>query len=88
MPKKRPPGSSDDQEGPPPISFIFTDDEAGDWDAAVIRSLMLLSQQANGHDFADHPTPPANLLSWLEQASLQEVDGMLIATLHRWHELQ
>ncbi len=95
MPKKQPSDGSDDQDAPPPISFVFTDDEADGKldaesdgvDAAVIRSLMLLSQSA-GHDFVDHQMPPANLLDWLIQASRKEVDGMLIATLRRWHELQ
>jgi len=95
MPKKQPPEDSDDQDTPPPISFVFTDDEADGKsdaesdgvDAAVIRSLTLLAQ-ATGRNLVDYPMPPANLLDWLDQANLKEVDGLLIATLHRWHALQ
>jgi hypothetical protein len=61
--------------------------EAIDLEAAVVRSLTLLTM---GHaiDFRDYRQPPAHIQAWLKRASTDEVRGLLMMTLRRWHELR
>jgi len=54
-----------------------------DLDVAVLQSLALLTQ-GNQAEFIDHLCPPSEIRDWLKQASLREVQGMLLATLRCW----
>lgn len=60
--------------------------EAIDLEAAVVRSLTLLTM---GHaiDFRDYQQPPGHIQAWLKRAQPDEVRGLLLMTLRRWHEL-
>lgn len=61
--------------------------EAIDLEAAVVRSLTLLTM---GHaiDFREYQQPPGHIQAWLQRASADEVRGLLMMTLRRWHELR
>ena len=61
--------------------------EAIDLEAAVVRSLTLLTM---GHaiDFRDYQQPPGHVQAWLQRAELNEVRGLLMMTLRRWHEIR
>jgi hypothetical protein len=39
-------------------------------------------------ELADLEWPPDKIGRWLEQADIRQVRGMLLMTLHRWHELR
>lgn len=60
--------------------------EAIDPEAAVVRSLMLLTMGQTS-DFRDHEQPPAHIEAWLKSAEPRQVRGLLMVTLRRWHEL-
>jgi len=56
-------------------------------DAEVARSLYRLhGEQAT--DFCDHRKLPTGIKCWLRQTELRDVHGLLIAALHRWHQLR
>jgi len=84
MAKKRPPR---DSESPPPISLIFTDDAGDNVDAAVLRSLTLLTE-GDLKAVSDVRWPPKHVLQWLQRADLLRIHGLLILALQRWHELK
>lgn len=56
-------------------------------EVAVIRSLTLLARGGAG-DFCRNSDPPQEIASWLTQAEMEPIRGLLMSTLHRWHELQ
>ncbi len=60
--------------------------EATDPEAAVVRSLMLLTM-GNTTDFCDFEQPPTHVQTWLQSAEPRQVRGLLMMTLRRWHEL-
>ncbi|MCG8450723.1 MAG: hypothetical protein MI725_14230 [Pirellulales bacterium] len=57
-----------------------------DPEAATLRSLSLLTG-GRPLDFVDHDSPPGWAGRWLRRASLRQVQGLLLMTLRRWHEL-
>jgi len=71
----------------PQISLLFTDEDFDDLDVAVLQSLSRL-MPGNLDDLSDHRWPPENIQEWLSKADLPKTQGMLIATLQRWHELR
>ena len=52
-----------------------------------LRTLVLLSM-GDWSELADLEWPPDNIRRWLEKADIRHVRGMLLVTLHRWHELR
>ncbi len=68
----------------PQISLLFTDE---DLDVAVLQTLSRL-MPGSLDDLSDHRWPPENIQEWLSEADLPKTQGMLIATLQRWHELR
>jgi hypothetical protein len=52
-----------------------------------LRTLVLLSM-GDWSELADLEWPPDNIRRWLESADIRQVRGMLLVTLHRWHELR
>lgn len=52
-----------------------------------LRTLVLLSM-GDWSELADLEWPPDNVCRWLESADIRQVRGMLLTTLHRWHELR
>jgi hypothetical protein len=52
-----------------------------------LRTLVRLSL-GDWSELADLEWPPDNIRRWLERASIRQVRGLLLTTLHRWHELR
>jgi hypothetical protein len=52
-----------------------------------LRTLVLLSM-GDWSELADLEWPPDTISRWLEKADIRQVRGMLLMTLHRWHELR
>jgi hypothetical protein len=52
-----------------------------------LRTLVLLSM-GDWSELADLEWPPENIRDWLAAADIRQVRGMLLTTLHRWHELR
>jgi len=85
MPKKR---ARPEKDRLPQISLVFTEEKLGDdLDMAVLQSLSRLMPDRLD-ELADHRWPPKNILQWLDRADLPKTNGLLIATLRRWHELR
>ena len=56
-----------------------------DLDAAVVRSLCLLTE-GDPSAFRKTTAPPRHVTSYLARATPAELHGLLIATLSAWHE--
>ena len=56
-------------------------------DAAVLRSLMLLSP-GNPLAFREHRLPPEEILTWIKRADRRELNGLLMTALRQWHALR
>jgi hypothetical protein len=52
-----------------------------------LRTLIRLSM-GDWQELADLEWPPENIRRWLARADLRQVRGLLLTTLHRWHELR
>lgn len=52
-----------------------------------LRTLVLLSM-GDWSELADLEWPPERIRRWLEKADIRQIRGMLLTTLHRWHELR
>jgi len=52
-----------------------------------LRTLVLLSM-GDWSELADLEWPPEDIGRWLEKADVRQVRGLLLTTLHRWHELR
>ena len=55
-----------------------------DLDAAVLRSLLLLSA-GDSQEFREHRLPPEEILAWIKRADRRELSGLLITALRQWH---
>lgn len=62
-------------------------EEGGNLDAAVIRSLLLLTS-GDLQEFSQFLSPPAKIRSWIEKADRPQVHGAMISVIHRWHEVR
>ena len=58
-----------------------------DLDAAVLRSLILLSP-GDSLEFREHRLPPEEILGWIERADRRELNGLLVVVLRQWHALR
>jgi hypothetical protein len=52
-----------------------------------LRTLVRLSM-GDWSELADLEWPPDSVCRWLAKADVRQVRGMLLTTLHRWHELR
>jgi hypothetical protein len=52
-----------------------------------LRTLVLLAI-GEWSEIADLEWPPPSIRRWLEKADVRQVRGILLTTLHRWHELR
>jgi hypothetical protein len=52
-----------------------------------LRTLVLLSM-GDWSELADLEWPPETIRRWLESADIRQVRGLLLTTLHSWHELR
>ena len=61
--------------------------ETIDLEAAVVRSMTLLTL---GHtvDFKNYQEPPPDIRQWINGTDMDDVRGLLMHSLRRWHELQ
>ena len=71
-------------DGPEPTPSEPSDQ---DLDAAVLRSLLLLSA-GDSQEFRDFHLPPEEILTWIKRADRQELNGLLITALRQWHALR
>ena len=55
-----------------------------DLDAAVLRSLLVLSA-GDLLEFCEYRRPPEEILSWIEHADRRQLNGLLITALRQWH---
>ena len=58
-----------------------------DPDAAVIRSLLLLTE-GDPSAFRDATAPPPEITAYIHRASAPQLHGLLIATLSAWHAIK
>ncbi len=65
----------------------FDQPSADSLDGAVLKSLMLLTS-GDLVSFNEFQLPPSKIRAWIDQANRRQVHGLLISTLHRWHELR
>ncbi len=56
-------------------------------EGAVLQSLMRLTS-GNPVEFNEFRMPPPKILSWIDRADREQLHGLLISTLRRWHELR
>jgi len=66
------------------------DDSAVQFDdllATTVRSLSLITA-GDAIEFCDRQQPPAEVMTWLYEADLPSIHGLLFETLYRWHELR
>lgn len=61
--------------------------EAIDLEAAVIRSMTLLTL-GNTVDFRDYEEPPPEVKRWVNATNSNDIRGLLMYSLRRWHELR
>jgi len=54
---------------------------------ATIRSLLLLTL-GDPIEFSEQRTVPGDVLAWISEADLLDIRGLLLETIHRWHELR
>lgn len=61
--------------------------ETIDLEAAVIRSMTLLTL---GHtaDFKDFEEPPPEIKRWVNDTNANDIRGLLMYSIRRWHELR
>jgi hypothetical protein len=52
-----------------------------------LRTLIVLSV-GEWWELGDNEWPPEKICRWLDKADLQQLRGLLLATLERWHELR
>ena len=76
--------SNDGQE---PTQPTPSEPSGQDLDAAVLRSLMLLSP-GDSQAFREHRLPPEDILTWIKRADRRELNGLLITALRQWHALR
>ena len=58
-----------------------------DLDAAVLRSLLLLSD-GDPLEFREYRRPPEEILSWIKRADRHQLNGLLVTALRQWHALR
>ena len=72
----------------PESAWMRSGEEAGgNLDAAVLRSLLMLTS-GDLREFSHYKLPPAKIQSWVEEANSRQVHGALILVLRRWHEIR
>ena len=74
-------------EGQEPTQPAPSEPSSHDLDAAVLRSLLLLSG-GNPLEFREYDLPPEEILSWIKRAERRELNGLLIVSLRKWHALR
>ena len=53
----------------------------------IIRSLWLLTE-GDAHEFVNFQRPPTGICRFIRRADALTIQGLLIMTLERWHELR
>ncbi len=56
-------------------------------EGAVLQSLMRLTS-GNPVEFKKFRMPPSKILDWIDRADREQLHGLLISTIRRWHELR